>query len=89
MISKLPNTSASNERFDVYWWDVKGNQHHDKQDVSVEEVKLAVTRLTSGPGSLSVDRCIVTDQGDFTNFEWTRKDGVIFPTEEDLKNAGR
>lgn len=63
----------------MYWWDLDENQNEEKRFVNAQEVIDAVKRLTSGPSKFVVQRAIITDGVDCTNFEWTHKDGVIFP----------
>ena len=80
----------SENEFSVYWWDAQDGQHEEKRFVSAEEAFSAVERLTKGPASLLgiVNRVIITDGGDFTNFEWKKGLGVVFPTEADIAAGG-
>lgn len=65
--------------FSVYWWDPDGRQIEEKRFVSAQEAIDAIKRLTLGPGSFIVQRAIITDAGDCTNFEWVQGKGVVFP----------
>jgi hypothetical protein len=67
--------------FSVYWWDDKGNQHEELRFVSDRNAVNAAHRLCKGPASILglVKRVIITDGGDYTNFEWTKEKGIIFP----------
>ncbi len=66
--------------FSVYWWDREGGQHEELRFVGAKVAVDAAHRLCEGPASLLgiVERCIITDGGDFTCFEWKRGIGVTF-----------
>lgn len=66
--------------FSVWWWDADGVLHEELRFV---DAKTAVNRcyaLTKEPASVLgiIQRVIITDGGDFTNFEWKHGEGVIF-----------
>ena len=70
--------SEADERFNVYWWDMSDGQHTELRNVTADEATNAVVRLTKGPGSFVIKRCIITDSGDCINFEWI-EGKVTFP----------
>lgn len=74
--------------FSVSWWDITGAQVEELRGVDAETAVLRAKHLTSVPANIVVDRVIITDAGDHLNFEWTKKDGVTFPTKEDLRKVG-
>lgn len=67
------------KEFSVYWWGVGGTQHEEKHFVEVGEAVDAVRRLCGPACRPVVERVIITDGGDYTNFEWTKEKGQIFP----------
>jgi len=71
-------------QFSVFWWDPQGGQHNELRNVEPSAAMKAVTRLTKLPSSIFVQRVIITDALDFTNFEWIKGKGIIFPTKEAL-----
>lgn len=73
------------ERFNVAVFDDEGYWHYVRQDLDAEEaVKMAkriVDRLEAGDDD--IDRVMITDEGDFTNFLWERGKGIVFPKREE------
>lgn len=57
--------------------------------VSAEEAMKKATFFTTNVSANCglTQRVIITDSGDFTNWEWQFGKGVVFPTEKDLKNG--
>ena len=70
-------TTRTEHEFSVYWWDAQGEHHEELRFVGPEQALKAVKRLTTGPGAQVgiVKRVIITDGGDFCNYEW--KEGRI------------
>jgi len=75
------------KEFSVYWWDLLDGQHEELHNVEPSKAMNAASRLTKLPSSAFVKRVIITDGMDFTNFEWTKEKGIIFPTREHLTSA--
>lgn len=79
LMQRRPAMTSSDydDKFSVYWWDKNGFQHEELRFVGAAEAMQAVRRLTTGPAIAlgAVRRVIVTDDGDFCNFEW--KDGRV------------
>ena len=76
------------ELFNVYWTDNSGNTHNEMNNTPLDEIRGAVTRLTTGPGARVgvVKSVIVTDKQDRTCFHW--KEGeIIFPREPGPQNG--
>jgi hypothetical protein len=70
-----------NDEFSVWWWDREGNQHCEMRGATAENAVRSAHRLSEGPASKAlgiVDRVIITDGEDFTNFEWIKGRGVTF-----------
>lgn len=65
------------DEFSVFWWDATGMCHCEMQWVGPAVAVKAARRLTHGPAGQAgvVSRVIITDGGDFCNFEW--KDGRV------------
>lgn len=66
--------------FSVYGF--VGEKHTDRRKWVTVEIALTVAQEYVKSGKF--DRVIITDGGDFTNMEWTAKDGLTFPTDEQL-----
>ena len=77
------------DEFSVYWWDAAGLEHTELRLVGPDEAVRAVKRLTTGPAAQHgmVSRVIITDGGDFCNFEW--RDGRITYDGNELPEAPR
>ncbi len=75
-----PNRQLGQGEFSVWWWDADGNQHEELRFVSAETAVKRAHTLTHGPASVLgiVQRVIITDGGDCTNFEWKHKEGVVY-----------
>lgn len=73
--------SRITNEFTLYWWDRDGEQHRELVMVSVERALRRAESLANGPASKMgiVKRIMITDGGDCCAFEWTHKDGVVFP----------
>lgn len=71
----------SGNEYSVWWWDREDNQHQEKRFVDAKAAVEAAHRLAQGPASLlgMVNRVIITDGGDFTNFEWKKGVGITYP----------
>ncbi len=67
--------------FSLYWWDADEGQHEELRFVPPERAVMRAQTLIQGPAALIgiVQRVIITDGGDFTNFEWKHGEGVIYP----------
>lgn len=74
------------KEFSVYWWGEGMGDRYEREKylVSAEEAMDAVKRLTTGPGRVFMNRVIITDGGDCIAFEWTKKDGIVFPKKESI-----
>lgn len=68
------------DEFSVYWWDRDGGQHQELRCVDARTAVERAHHLATGPASMLgiVERVIITDGGDFTNFEWKKSEGVTF-----------
>jgi hypothetical protein len=68
------------DEFSVWWWDREDNQHEELRFVGAETAAKAAHRLCTGPAAKlgMVHRVIITDGGDFTNFEWKHDQGITF-----------
>lgn len=70
--------------FSVLWWDAQDNQHEELRFVDAEKAVMAAKRLCEGPASMLgiVRRVIITDGGDFINFEWIYGKGITYKGEK-------
>lgn len=75
-----PDKELGQGQFSVYWWDTHGTQHEELRFVSAEAAVVRCHSLTSCPASVLglIQRVIITDGGDCTNFEWKKGEGVTF-----------
>jgi hypothetical protein len=66
--------------YSLYWWDRDGGQHEELRFVDAKTAVERAKSLSEGPASKlgMVKRIIITDGGDFTNFEWQHGIGVTF-----------
>lgn len=66
-----------------------GSYEYVRRFVSAEEAMKAVQHYTTSVGARigTTVRVIITDGGDYTNFEWKFGEGVTFPTKEDMKHG--
>ena len=66
--------------FSVYWWDASDGQHEELRFVDGETAVNRASSLANGPAAQlgMVKRIIITDGGDFINFEWKHGQGVTF-----------
>jgi hypothetical protein len=64
----------------LYWWDPEGNCNAELRGVDAKTAVERAERLAHGPAGMlgMVKRIIITDGGDFTNFEWKHGEGVTF-----------
>ena len=67
----------SDGEFSLFWWDADGGQHDELRFVDPKTAVEKAHALTiSVGGRLSfVERVIITDGGDCTNFEWKKGAG--------------
>lgn len=72
--------------FSVWWWDADGGQHEELRFVSPEAAIRRAGSLIHGPSSILglIQRVIITDGGDCTNFEWVKGKGIIFPKGKEM-----
>lgn len=63
---------------------------YEMRDVSAESAVQGAHRVTNSVGAKTgiITKVIITDSGDFTNFEWRYGEGVVFPTKEQLAEGG-
>jgi hypothetical protein len=78
------------DEFSVYWYDASGFEHRELSFVSA---KLAIHRTSALVESVAgrlgfIKRIIITDGGDYMNFEWKHSDGVTFPPESKKEGKG-
>lgn len=75
------------DEFSVYWWDAEDNHHEELRFVGPEQALKAAMRLSRGPGAQlgMVRRVIITDGGDYCNWEW--REGRIIFDGRDLPDA--
>ena len=68
------------DEFNVWWWDSSGGQHEELRFVSARTAVERAHTLTQGPAAQLgiVERVIITDGGDCTNFEWKNGKGITF-----------
>ena len=69
--------------FSVYHYGFEDVQVAEKRFVSADEAMRTVAALIRSPAAQIgvMKRIIVTDGGDFTNFEWKYGEGITFPPE--------
>jgi hypothetical protein len=69
------------DEYNVYWTDCEGEHHTEMLNGSPEQAVNAAHRLCTGPATILgiVARVIITDGGDFTNFEWKKDEGITYP----------
>jgi len=67
--------------FSVYWWDPDGHYHAERSFIDAETAVRLAFSLTERPAAKlgMIRRVIITDGGDFTNFEWKHGIGVTYP----------
>lgn len=72
--------------YSVYQFFEDGSYEKVRQGVSPEEaVNAAFHYCKSIAAQVGVTRrVIITDGGDFTNFEWKYGEGVVFPPKEEI-----
>jgi hypothetical protein len=72
-------TSGEGE-FSVWWWDANGEAHAELRGFDAKSAAERAASLAHGPAALfgMIERIIITDGGDFTNFEWKKGLGVTF-----------
>lgn len=71
------------ERFNVYQWFQDGTREDVLQNVLMEracETFMGLVRSVGAHFGTTV-RVIITDQGDCTNMEWKKGEGIVFPPE--------
>ena len=63
--------------------------NYEMRDVSAESAVQGARRITQSVVAKTgiITKVIITDAGDFTNFHWEYGKGVIFPTEEELRQG--
>lgn len=59
---------------------------YEMRDVSAQSAVEGAQRITNSVGAKAgiITKVIITDSGDFTNFEWRYGEGVVFPTKEQV-----
>lgn len=77
--------------YSVHWWDKDGGQHTEMRWQMPKKCMEAIKRLTGGPASLLgiVHRAIITDGGDCIVFEWKIKEGITWPTKDQMDDHRR
>jgi len=72
---------ASDNEFSVCQFFKDGTYEYVRRMVSAEEAVTAAKHYTESVGARIglVTRVIITDGGDFTNFEWKHGEGVTYP----------
>ena len=90
MNTKAPDVikdAEDTDRFELIVFRFDGKSKSIKKDMTLEEAcNATVQTVESIPAMFGlINRIILVDQDDYINFEWTFKDGVIFPPEEDSK----
>jgi len=80
---------SEREEFSVCQFFEDGTHEYARRYVSAKEaVETSKMYTESVAAKLGiVRRVIITDGGDFTNFEWQFGKGVTYPTREQLKEA--
>ena len=68
------------ETFNVCQFFVDGSYEYVRRHVGVEEAVKAFRHYCTSVGAKlgTTNRVIITDDGDFTNVEWKREEGVTF-----------
>lgn len=66
--------------YTVWWWDVDGGKHREKQTDSAQEAVECAVGLTRRPFAVLLARVIITDSGDFCAWEWKKGEGLVYPT---------
>jgi hypothetical protein len=71
----------SEHEFSVWWDDPEGFHHAERRFVSAHEAVECAKSLTQRPAAMLgvIRRVIITDGGDFINFEWQYGRGITFP----------
>jgi hypothetical protein len=79
----LQRSEETRGEFSVYWWDPDGGQNTELRFVDAGRAMNRAASLARGPAAQMgiVERIIVTDGGDFINFEWLKGQGVTYPPE--------
>jgi hypothetical protein len=79
----------SDNEFSVCQFFTDGSYEYVRRFVTVDEAFKAVKHYTNNVAIKMglIEKVIITDGGDSTVFEWTHKDGVVWPKEE--KKDGR
>jgi len=72
------------DEFSVAQFFLDGSYEYECRFVSAEEAVKTAHRLTETVGASFgfVQRIIITDGGDFTNFEWQFGKGITYPPRE-------
>jgi len=71
----------STGEFSVFWFDPNGSSYPEKRFVDAKEAVETAKSLTERPAVAMgiIKRVIITDGGDYTNFEWRAGEGVVYP----------
>lgn len=79
---------AGREEFSVYVFFPDGTYHAEARYVTAEKAMRTAKRLIESVASKMgiARRVIVTDGGDFINFEWKNGEGITYPPEDELKS---
>ena len=72
------------KEFSVVLWFPDGSYHYEKRFVSAEEAITTAADFIKRPAAKAglLDKVMVTDGGDHTNFLWEYGKGIVFPTRE-------
>jgi len=80
--------SDDTERYNVVMWK-DGYYEYFLRNVSAERAMKAAGRCIVNLGHRGlVDKVAVTDEDDYTNFQWERDRGIVFPTRDLLRSKG-
>lgn len=74
--------TMSESHFSVYQFFQDGSYERVRYHVPVDEAMRAAKHYTESIGARlgSTRRVIITDAGDFTNFDWRYGEGIVYPT---------
>ena len=72
------------ERYNVVIFNFEGYGHYAGRDLSAEQAVRAAKRLVERSSRLLIERIIITDEDDMTNFLWERDKGIVYPPREEV-----
>ena len=70
------------EKYNLYWFDCEGNKHCEIYASKLDDLfRSRIQTLLAGPAQKMgiVDKVLVTDVFDMTNFLWEKGQGIVFP----------